>query len=213
MVNCCRLGRAPSEEGRILYESDNFLVFPTLGPIGIKGYLLIASKKHYEGTGDMPEGLLPELEELITMTKSKLMEAYRKESILFEHGPKVGNSGWGGGTSIDHAHLHVIPGVDITSEFAVSLMMHLDKIGKFYKVDRLEGFKRTGEIFHSHRTSYVVFETPDNRRLVSEINFPGESQWLRQLTARKIGSERWNWRLYPDRETMRKTFDDLVREF
>ncbi len=207
MNNCCRLGSAPYDDGRVLLETDNFFIFPALGPIGIEGYLLIASKEHYLGTGEMPEEFQQELSELVVMTKSKLYEVYRKKSVMFEHGPRVGRCGWGG--CVDHLHLHVIPGVDITHEFAVSLVDHLEEESLFYRVDRTEGFKRTQDIFERYESSYVMLQTPDDKRLVAEVNFPGPRQWLRRLTAKHIGSSRWNWREYPDRETVSLTLDKL----
>lgn len=47
---CCPLGSIPNEE-RVLYKTDNFFIAPTLGPIGIRGYLLLCAKQHFEGVG------------------------------------------------------------------------------------------------------------------------------------------------------------------
>jgi diadenosine tetraphosphate (Ap4A) HIT family hydrolase len=212
MEPCCTLTRDPIKEGRVIYQGDNFFIFSTLGSMGIMGYVLIASNEHYEGSGDIPEELHGELNDLVAKTRARVRETYGKSAAVFEHGPRVGMCGWGG--CIDHAHLHVVPGVDLTNPFAISLIERLDENGRFYRVDRTEGFKRTMDIFRHGKTSYVMLETPEGRRLVSEVNFPGPSQWLRKLTGESIGAgNRWNWRAYPDYETAMRTVEDLAGRF
>lgn len=80
-------------------ESDNFMVFPTVGQI-VEGYLLIVSKEHYACFGAMPDSILDELIELKKEVDRRVTKAYQKP-IYFEHG--------GIGQTIFHAHMHVIP--------------------------------------------------------------------------------------------------------
>lgn len=210
MQECCELAVNPHKEGRVIHETNNFFVCAGLGSMGIPGYVLIVSREHFDGTGDIPEEHHPELQELIKQTKSVLSQTYHSRPILFEHGPRVGMCGWGG--CIDHAHLHLIPTLDITDNLAVRLMRKLDQ-DKFYRVDRVDGLKRTMEIFGQGRTSYLLYEDQQDNRFVAEINFPGPSQWLRKITATKIGSPEWNWRLHPYREMAMQTAETLYGKF
>lgn len=70
---------------RILFETENFLVFPTLGQI-VEGYLLIASKEHYLNIGEIPLELYPELEKLQHKVRKVLEDNYYTP-LFFEHGP------------------------------------------------------------------------------------------------------------------------------
>ena len=143
---CCELGTELHKQNRVLCETDNFFVFPTLGPIDIEGYLLIATKKHYLGFGMIPSEQYSELNELIKETKKIIKDVYKKPTIIFEHGPRIGED-TKPGKSIDHAHLHVIPAdFDILNDWAVDLMSRLGDKGKFYRVERIEGFEKAKEL-------------------------------------------------------------------
>jgi len=208
---CCELVSGPYGDGRVIHETPNFFVSTALGPMGIPGYLLIISRDHVFGSGELPSNTFGELDDLLSQTRARIQETYRKQSTMFEHGPGVGKCGWGG--CIDHMHLHVIPGVEITNPFAIDLMSRIDQKEQFYRVDRIEGFKRTADIWDAQKTSYVMLEPYDQRRLVAEVNFPGQSQWLRRLTANEIGSKRWNWRFHPDKERAMQTASELAGKF
>jgi len=60
---------------RILKETNNFVVIPTVGQI-IEGYLLIMPKKHYLSVGHLPDSFYPELESLYYETKNILIKYY-----------------------------------------------------------------------------------------------------------------------------------------
>ncbi|MDD5193340.1 MAG: hypothetical protein PHF67_02020 [Candidatus Nanoarchaeia archaeon] len=213
MKTCCRLRTTPFEQKRVIYETPNFFICSSLGCMGIEGYVLLVTKKHYEGMGRIPAGLHDELEELIQLTRARLVETYGRKPIIFEHGPKVGESGWGGGTSIDHAHMHFVPGVNITDAFAKSLIDRLTETGQFYKVDRTRGLKRAVEVLEEGKTSYVMLEPEPEKRFLAEVNFPGESQWLRKLVARAVGTPKWNWRIHPYTEKAVRTAEVLREKF
>lgn len=210
MEGCCRLTINPYKEGRVIYDKDNFIVFPALGSMGIEGYLLITSKNHYLGMGEIPFKHHKELDDLIQLTRARIKEAYGKDALVFEHGPKVGECGWGG--CIEHAHLHVVPGVDITDAFAINLLDRLEETKQFYRVDRIEGLKRATEILEQGQTSYVMLEPEEGVRYISEVGFQGESQWLRKLIALNIGTNQWNWRKYPYFKMAMKTAETLMEK-
>lgn len=208
VAECCALAVNPRRDGRVIYDGPNFFVSAALGSMGLPGYVLIVSQEHYIGSGDMPPELHEELDDLMGRTRGILRATYGQEPIFFEHGPRVGRCGWGG--CIDHAHIHAVPCPDISELFAVDLMDNLTEPGLLYRVDRTEGFKRAVEIAQGRHSSYVMLEDPTRRRLFSEVTFPGQSQWMRRLMARRIHTPHWNWRESPYRERALQTAQELA---
>src|SRR3989344_6771630 len=90
---------------RMLFETDNFVVFPTIGQI-VEGYSLIASKLHYTGMGHIPLELHAELESVKNKVRKVLTDNYRNP-LFFEHGPA--SRAKKGGCCIEHAHFHAVP--------------------------------------------------------------------------------------------------------
>ena len=212
MSQCCELGDILEDDRRPkLYITDNFFVTPPLGSIGIDGYVLIISKDHYSGIGDIPEEYHKELDSVVQTTKKVLQDQYGLLSLVFEHGPKV--CSFRGGGCFDHAHLHIVPGIEIIDDLAVDLMKRLEFTRQFYRVDRVEGFKRMTEIYQEGRSSYLFVESPSSQRIVSEVNFFIPSQYLRQMIAFKIGTHTWDWRQHPHLETMERTIERLQGKF
>src|SRR3989338_10498751 len=103
-------------DGTILYESKNFNVFPTLGQI-VDCYLLIATKDHFIGIGEIQTGWHRELNDVGKKVRDVLKHEYGQGPLFFEHGPAFAdgkNGVIGGGGCIDHAYLHAVPtGADV----------------------------------------------------------------------------------------------------
>lgn len=89
----------------ILYENDNFLVFPDQNQKLSKGHTLIIPKNHYMTIMDMPVTLGTELLEAMKnaamywMEKDKKIEGFNLLMNNFEIA----------GQFVDHAHFHLIP--------------------------------------------------------------------------------------------------------
>ncbi len=208
-MTCCELGAALYEE-RLLCETPNFFVIPTLGSLGIEGYLLIVSKEHYLGFGMIPPKDRSEMNELINDVKKVISEAYKKPSLIFEHGPRLGETE--SGKSIDHAHLHVVPGIDITNDWAIDMMGRLGNKGHFYRVERVEGFEKARELCETNR-SYLYVENLEGTQLLSEQNFHRPLQYFRKMVASHTKSSNWNWKKYRDEKTLEKTVLHLRNKF
>ena len=71
-------------ENTILYESERFVVIPTLGQF-IPGWLMVVSKDHFRCAGVHSNDELLELSWLITKVR-KVIEKSFGSSIVFEHG-------------------------------------------------------------------------------------------------------------------------------
>lgn len=211
-TGCCDLGYENMvREGRVLHETDNFLVVPTIGQMGIEGYLLVLSKEHKIGVGDVADSQHKELRDVVDHTRSVLQQQYGVPSLVFEHGPRV--CGVRGGGCLDHAHLHVVPGVTIAKPLLEELLVGLEEADHFFKVERIEGFKRVADIYAARKTSYLYVDDPSKFSLVTEVNTHIPSQFLRRIIAEQKKIDVWDWAVDPDYKTFHRTFDRLTGKF
>lgn len=212
MESCCNLGAEFDNGKNVLYETDNFFLVPTIGQIGIEGYLLLCSKEHYEGVGGMPEKYQTELEQTLKKTRDVLSKNYNSDVLIFEHGPRV--SCYRGGGCLDHSHFHVLPISENLMEPLVLNLLDGLQVKDYYKLERTKGFDRLREIYQGQEASYLFVETANLERYTTEVNFLIPSQFLRQIIAVILGrTDKWDWREKPDIETFDKTISDLKGRF
>lgn len=198
---CCRLGRELLDRHNIIYESENFFAVPALGQLGIEGYLLLCSKKHHIGLGDIPKIYYPELENFLDKTRNVIFSVYGSGVLMFEHGPRF--SCHKGGGCLDHAHLHLVPtSVDV-----------MDFLNKIFKPQKINGLDRLKKIFKKQKSSYLFLIDQSKKRYVIETTIPIPSQYIRQIIASKMGVKDWDWRINPDRKTFIKTIKRLKNKF
>jgi len=206
---CCELG-AKYNSREVLFESDNFFVAPTIGPLGKSGYMLIMSKQCFPGVGGMPESLYQELEMVKGHTTGVLREVYGVDSQIFEHGPRVGN--FRGGGCLDHMHIHAVPGINIMDDVALDLWNRLEN-GWYHRVDRTDQLKRVADIQQQGQSSYLLVEHND-RRMIVEVNFSLDSQYVRRIIAKKTQrADKWDWGMFPEEEIVERTLDLLHGKF
>src|SRR3989338_1663407 len=94
---------------RLVCQWDGVYVVSDAHPITF-GHLLVVSKAHYLSFGAMDIMVLSRLRQKIVEI-SKILTKIRPKVILFEHGNQTENKS--GKPSIDHAHFHLIPIVDL----------------------------------------------------------------------------------------------------
>ncbi len=165
---------------RILYDSKNFFVMPSIGQM-IEGYLLIVPKHHYLSIGQMPEVLIAEVEAIKDYVSKQLTRLYGPP-IFFEHGP-IREAG---GCGVYHAHLHAVP--------CGQLHGILDRISKDFEIKRTDSLVELRE-YVAMNESYVYFEDITGEKysfVVDEI----PSQYFRRLIAELMNNTRWDWRSY-----------------
>lgn len=184
---------------RILFESDNFVVFPSLGQI-VEGYLLIASKKHYIGMGQIPKELYTELDSVCQKVRQVLLDTYGTP-LFFEHGSTSERKK--GGCCITHAHIHAIPvQIDVLPELA-----------KHFKYKKIKTFNSLKEQFDKG-VSYFFYESNSAERYLFEVPDIVPSQYIRQIISTKIGKpERWDWRTCFGISELLRTIDSLKDKF
>lgn len=180
----------------ILWETPNFLVWPSVGPL-VEGHLLIVPKNHYLSMAELPEELCRELENLIADVR-RLFNKKNGKVIFFEHGSapeclsKKANS-------IDHAHLHALP-----LDFDLSKVLR-EKFGSA----EVTTIKELKTIFKGIKP-YIYFESAEGRRFCYDISNECESQCVRKILAENIGRKRyWDWRVYPGTKVFLKTLQNL----
>lgn len=179
IISTCRFCNPPDKE-RILYETDNFYVMVSLGPI-VEGYLLLVSKKHIGACLNLPKELIDEFLEVKELIREKLTKEYGS-CIFFEHG-RSGSSL----TYINkhkhcyHAHLHCVP-----CELKLNTIIK-DELP--YKT--FNSFKAAW-LEYNEKQQYLYVE--DYETNVFDINKKIRRQYLRYEFAKAINKiDLWDW--------------------
>ena len=174
----CRFCNPPERE-RILWETENFYVMVSLGPI-VEGYLLIVTKSHIGACLNIPEDLLPEFLMVKEKVKAILPSVYG-ECMFYEHGKAGSSLLIDGHIHCYHAHMHCFP---------LSDNLHYDI-----------SLEYTPQIFDSLEEAYSSHKGIDKYLLVEDdkvyVYLPSDkprSQYLRYKLACHVGHpDRWDW--------------------
>ena len=185
---------------RIIVQNNTFVALAGLGAL-TEGYVLLLPKKHYLDLSNLP---LSEMKAFIYFKDYvvSIMQEIYGPLFCFEHG--AANNGNLGGSSVDHAHLHIIPCKNalhehINSNFKKNSIASLQELRKF-------------SILGS--PPYLFVETQDKEKLVYEISGKIKSQYLRILWAASIDMEdKWDWRIYKGLENIISTVKTLKLAF
>jgi len=188
----------------ILYESDNFIVVPTLGSL-IEGWLLIISKEHYLCMGALPGFLHSELQELLDLISNKLIGVYGPPTV-FEHGPS--KEGEDMGCGIDHAHLHVVPlQFSLLAKAKVSIELH-----RFQWARYRHSFSSLEELFY-YKKSYIYIKEPSCDGFYCIVDRV-PCQALRRVIARELGMQtKYDYKKYVFSKNAEKTIMRIQNNF
>ena len=179
--------------GRVVTTTENFVVLCDLGPL-VVCHVLIVPKQHLLSLGAIENSKhWTELIELKGQTRLALAQLVA-QPVFFEHGS---NSFRRGGTSVEHAHLHAVPG----------------NIGLS---DSLQGFEvtqisdlRSLRLWAARDIPYLLFENTVGVMLVAEgvENIP--RQFMRREAVRLLGlpSSYWDW------TASRHSYEEVIRTF
>ena len=174
----CRFCNPPERE-RILWESENFYVMVSLGPI-VEGYLLIVTKSHIGACLNIPEDLLPEFLLVKEKVKAILTNVYGG-CMFYEHGKAGSSLLIDGHIHCYHAHLHCFPLNDyLHSDISIDYAPHI-----------FESFEEA-HMNNKGIDKYLLVE--DDNIYVYQPSDKPRSQYLRYKLACHIGyPERWYW--------------------
>lgn len=92
-----------SEHKSAIAENGDFFVKATYGMMNVEGYVLLVPKEHVSCYG----ALSKKAHKKFMKAQDRLVDAVERnygKSVVFEHGKT--------GQTVEHAHLHVIPGID-----------------------------------------------------------------------------------------------------
>ena len=164
---------------KIIYESDNFVVVPTLGSL-VEGWLLIVTKEHFLCMGALPDTFRKEIEAVVDFTSNAITHSFNTPTI-FEHGPSREGSDIGCG--IDHAHLHLVP-------LKFSLLAQARKSKELNELVWSHSRDDFHQLQNLHRQgkSYLYIKEPNSESVYCTPEaVPCQS--LRRIIARTIGIE------------------------
>lgn len=170
---------------RVLLETDNFFVVPSLGSL-IEGWLLIVTKSHHICMGSLDRAQIAELENLMEEVCTIVRSKYGPVAV-FEHGPVEAKLAIGCG--VDHAHIHVVP-------TSLPLIEEAGSLTDFkFHWEQIVGIKAV-QIPYINGVSYLYVQQDGSYPMMySGKNIP--SQLFRKTIAASLGiPERYNWREY-----------------
>jgi diadenosine tetraphosphate (Ap4A) HIT family hydrolase len=191
---CPALSRSQS---RFLYESSEFLVFPSLGSLA-EGHLLLCPRVHVPSCAGLDDHQLRKLQKLLS-TVTRIVGHHYAAPVVFEHGMATCWRRAGG--CIDHAHLHVVPG-------PINLLSVLKEHFQ------TEGLPRWLDLGSWKDRPYLLVQSPDGPAQVCEAPDYLPSQFLRRHAANELGiPELWDWHNHVGAELIEKTLANLGPEF
>lgn len=203
----CRFCNPPDRE-RIIYETPNFYVMLSLGPI-VEGYLLICSKDHFDCCGKIDLVHAKEFDELAELVRHILIKAYGY-CIFYEHGRAGSCMTFSEGSKhCYHAHMHCVP-IDL------ELNHLMDKNFLKIKHNNWDDFRNSNSKYNEP----YLFVDDGNKVSHLVVKQDIRRQYLRHLVSKSIGAENlWNWVenqrqdvIKSGRDKLKPYFDSLANE-
>lgn len=198
----CRFCTRP-DKSRIIYETSNFYVMLSLGPI-VEGYCLLISKNHFSCCAAIPIDLREEFKEVYSIIKKVLNNVYGT-CLCYEHGragacliPMEGNK------HCYHAHMHFVP---IATPLNEIVQRDFDEIS----VKTMELFFE--EYCLRNNVPYLFVDDGQSKSLYF-IDQPIRRQYLRYKAALSIGKEGlWDWINHQGWELIESALKILPKHF
>jgi ATP adenylyltransferase len=179
----------------ILFESESFIVIPTLGSL-VEGWLLIVPKNEYLSLQCIDsDSLLSELEELSQSVGEFVVKEFGYVT-MFEHGAVQPKSTVGCG--VDFAHLHLVP---INFNLLEGVEKFLDIKYEWKKVSSLKDAIKTSE----KGTEYLFLTDHLGNSLITQSE-KIQSQLFRKVIAYFLEvPEKFDWKKFHETENVFKT--------
>ncbi len=183
---------------RILMESPNWCVFPTLGCLTV-GYVLLVAKKHYSSLANMKPEFIAEMLLLKTRVEKVISERLGTKCLTFEHGTTSPSAS--GANSVDHVHIHVVPYVEPiwTSLCAGTTLDDCIHIESYEKLQ--DEWKKKPPV------SYLLFQDVDQKIYYLPDASKLSSQFFRKCLAPHLNVDCWDWRRENYKDNIVKTID------
>jgi diadenosine tetraphosphate (Ap4A) HIT family hydrolase len=172
--------RGNGREGRILAETDTFVVVPTRGPLHIH-HLLLCTRRHATGLHNLTSGEIAECVSVLERLDGLYGDLGAANLLLFENGTARGSDG---GCSVTHFHMHLVP---------LNSPLDLGEVGAVEHWHEAESLAAAAQIAKDLGNYLLVQRPGEVFRLASRVQFA--SQHMRRVVARKNGVELWDWRV------------------
>ena len=179
------VGKQIGCESRILLETDNWYVIPTMGSLTV-GYVLLVTKQHYLSLANLSREVFFEMLELKKRVEERLFRQLGMGCLTFEHGTV--NSFSKGANSVDHVHVHMLP-------FAQSIWQDIvsDMPKTYFEV--VDSYEALYDAWQKRLpNSYLLFQDVNQKiyYISDASNMP--SQLFRKCLAPHLGADCWDWR-------------------
>lgn len=178
------VGRTIGCESRVLLETQNWYVIPTLGSLTV-GYVLLVAKEHHLSLANLSNELFDEMLQLKKQVEEFLYNKFGMRCLVFEHG--VTDAVSKGASSVDHVHVHILPfPKPIWQDIAADIpKVHFEVVSGYM------------ELYSSWQknlpNSYLLFQDTDQSiyYLPDASNMP--SQLFRKCLAPYLKADQWDW--------------------
>ncbi len=200
-----------SEYGSAIAENDGFFVKATYGMMNVEGYVLLVPKEHVSCYGALSKKAYKKFGK----ARDALVDAVEKnysKSVVFEHGIT--------GQTVEHAHLHGIPGIDFDELVAETEKMAAREEGEYRHVPFMKEVEFGSEEERKELSraaklgGYLYIGEPTSGRAVVIYAKPEErlKMVLRKAAARILGDEDLaDWRKSRSTPELAER-DDVLRE-
>jgi ATP adenylyltransferase len=185
---------------KVLFESENFIVIPSLGSL-VKGWLLIVPKRHVLSFSYLPSDLYLELEVLVQRL-GLILEKEFGPITIFEHGSSMRNSPVGCG--VDYAHLHVVPiNINLIEELEANFNYEFD----WNVVYNFESLKK----YAISDIPYLYVKSIDGSQFVTTSEYI-PSQLFRKVIANYLSiPDEFDWKKFHKIENIQETIKILSK--
>ena len=194
---CEKYGGSTNESqiaDHIVFESENFVVVPSIGSI-IPGWLLIVPRKHFLSVGSFHEEMFHEFLEIRTVAVEALTECFGSV-FSFEHGAVRERESIGCG--VDHAHMHLVAA-------DLDLVASVKEMSKSLLEWRpVSGIASAGR-YVVNQLPYVFIQPPSGEAWIGSAQIV-ESQLVRKAIATHAGQAgSWDWKKHPFQHNAKET--------
>jgi diadenosine tetraphosphate (Ap4A) HIT family hydrolase len=194
------VGKSIGISNRIIYETDNFAVVPTIGGV-VRGYLLIVSKRHELSLANISKELYREYSHVMSLVSEKTRAIYNCETVIFEHG--ITESDAVGVNTVNHLHIHIFP-------FPHSFWDYVIREHTLNSIQVFSSYSKAYDHLSSSKPlTYLFLRDTDGivRIIKNHPDLP--SQLFRAVLAKSVGHVEWNWR----NDYCVKNLEDTYRKF
>ncbi len=175
-----------------LFETENFLILSTIGPISL-GHILIISKRHFENLSKMDLNIINEYERTYELICEKI--PFYRNALQFEHGAlETENQA----ACIVHTHVHLIPGL---AKYEGKITENLLKLIESDNLSGLNSIKNPYLMVKGESKKYKFYEAN---------NLP--SQFVRRILAKELKLDDFDWIIRERLDLIAKTNNLWLRK-